>query len=173
MVSPLTKRALEIREANPDTKTEDLALALELQADVLGRSSDGAPFWIRATAIRAQRVAAIQAAASVEQTPSASLDNGAPPQRIGGDVSAPVVIAKREPAYTEPARLAHYSGSARLAIVIDANGIPKNFKLVKGLGYGLDEQAALAVSTWRFKAATKNDQPVAVMAQIEVNFRLL
>lgn len=161
--APFVKRALEICEANSNINPEDLALALELQADVLGRKEDGAPFWERATKIRAQRIAAAYSTAPV---PGA-------PDRIGRDVSAPSILAKREPDYTASARLMRYSGSVLLSVIVNEQGIPTHIRLVRGLGYGLDEKAAEAISTWRFRPAMKNGSPVAVQANIQVNFRLL
>jgi len=93
--------------------------------------------------------------------------------RIGGDVSAPVVISKVEPEYSEEARKAKYSGSVLLSLVIDANGMPRDIKVVRPLGLGLDEKAIEAVSHWRFRPGMKGGHPVATQANIEVNFRLL
>lgn len=171
--APVVKRAMEICEANCDGKPEDRALALELQADLLGRTNEGAPFWDRAREIRAQRVAEMNAAPSIQSIDPLSPLLGPPPERIGGDVSAPSILSKREPEYTETARLSHYSGTAVFRVIIDAHGFPTNIRLVRGLGYGLDEKGAQAISGWRFRPATKNGTPVAVRANIEVNFRLL
>lgn len=93
--------------------------------------------------------------------------------RIGGDVSAPVVISKVEPEYSEEARKAKYSGSVLLSLVIDANGMPRDIKVIRPLGLGLDEKAIEAVSHWRFRPGMKGGRPVATQANIEVNFRLL
>jgi protein TonB len=43
---------------------------------------------------------------------------------------------------------------------------------MKGLGEGLDTQALIAVSDWRFKPAVKDGQPVAVIINVDVNFEL-
>lgn len=171
--APVVKRAIEICEANCNAKPEDLALALELQADILGRTNEGAPFWDRAMKIRAQRVAEISAAPPDQSIDPLNALLGPPPKRVGGDVSAPSILSKKEPDYTETAQLSHYSGTALFTVIIDAQGIPTNIRLVRGLGYGLDENGAQAISVWRFRPATKEGSPVAVQVNIEVNFRLL
>lgn len=93
--------------------------------------------------------------------------------RVGGGVSAPIPIFKPEPEYSEEARKAKFQGTVVLAIVIDEKGIPRNFRVVRPLGLGLDEKAIEAVQKWRFKPGLKEGRPVAVMATVEVNFRLL
>ena len=93
--------------------------------------------------------------------------------RAGGDVSTPVLVSKVEPEYSEEARKAKYSGSVLLQIVVDANGVPRDIKVLRPLGLGLDEKAVEAVSHWRFRPGLKGGKAVAVQANIEVSFRLL
>jgi TonB family protein len=93
--------------------------------------------------------------------------------RIGGDVSAPILINKVEPEYSEEARKAKYSGTVLLSIVVDANGLPRDIHVIRPLGLGLDEKAIEAVMKWRFRPGMKGGRPVATQAQVEVNFRLL
>jgi TonB family protein len=93
--------------------------------------------------------------------------------RIGGDVSSPQVISKVEPEYSEEARKAKYQGEVLLSLVIDSNGVPRDIKVVRPLGLGLDEKAIEAVQRWRFRPAMKGGKAVAVSAQVAVNFRLL
>ena len=93
--------------------------------------------------------------------------------RPGGDVSTPVLINKVEPEYSEEARKAKYSGSVLLQIIVDVNGIPRDIKVIRPLGLGLDEKAVEAVSHWRFRPGLKGGKPVPVQANIEVSFRLL
>ncbi len=93
--------------------------------------------------------------------------------RIGGDVSAPILINKVEPEYSEEARKAKYSGTVLLSIVVDANGLPRDIHVIRPLGLGLDEKAIEAVMKWRFRPGMKGGHPVATQAQVEVNFRLL
>jgi len=93
--------------------------------------------------------------------------------KIGGGVSAPVLLFKVEPEYSEEARKAKFQGTVVLYVVVDEKGMPRNLKVIRPLGLGLDEKAIEAVQKWRFKPGMMNGKPVAVAAQIEVNFRLL
>src|SRR5665213_3105254 len=79
--------------------------------------------------------------------------------RIGGDVTAPVVVSKTEPEYATDARIAKYQGTALLSCVIGVDGSPRDIGVVRPLGFGLDEKAVAAVTKWRFKPATKDGQP--------------
>jgi TonB family protein len=93
--------------------------------------------------------------------------------RVGGGVTAPVPLYKVEPEYSEEARKAKFQGTVILSIIIDEAGLPRNFRVVRPLGLGLDEKAIEAVQKWRFRPGYKDGKPVAVMANVEVNFRLL
>lgn len=93
--------------------------------------------------------------------------------RVGGGVSAPAVLFKVDPEYSEEARKAKYSGTVLISLIVDPNGKAQNIKVVRSLGLGLDEKAMEAVAKWKFKPGMKNGQAVAVQATIEVNFRLL
>jgi periplasmic protein TonB len=78
------------------------------------------------------------------------------------------------PNYTSEAEQSHVSGVVVLRIVVTANGVVKNVRLVKGMGYGLDEKAMETTSTWRLRPALGPDgKPVAITAVVEVTFRLL
>jgi len=93
--------------------------------------------------------------------------------KIGGGVSSPVPIYKPEPEYSEEARKAKFQGSVLLAIVILADGSTTNIRVIRPLGLGLDEKAIEAVQKWKFRPSMKDGHPVAVSANVEVNFRLL
>lgn len=93
--------------------------------------------------------------------------------RIGGGVSAPLLLFKVEPEYSEEARKAKFQGTVVLFVVVDEKGNPRELKVVRALGLGLDEKAIEAVQKWRFKPGVKDGRPVAVAATVEVNFRLL
>ena len=56
---------------------------------------------------------------------------------------------------------------------VDTSGHPRNIKVMRSLGLGLDEKAIEAVSQWEFRPGMKDGKPVTVAATVEVNFRLL
>jgi TonB family protein len=93
--------------------------------------------------------------------------------RVGGGVTAPQLIYKVEPEYSEEARKAKYQGTVLLYVQVDPTGHAVNMRVLHSLGLGLDEKAMEAVRKWRFKPGMKDGRPVTVEAQIEVNFRLL
>lgn len=93
--------------------------------------------------------------------------------RIGGGVSAPTLLSKVEPEYSEEARKAKWQGIVVLSLVVDDQGRPQSLKVVRSLGLGLDQKAIEAVEKWRFKPGQKDGKAVPVYAVVEVNFRLL
>ena len=93
--------------------------------------------------------------------------------RVGGGVSAPVLLSKTEPEYSEEARKAKHQGTVMLYVQIDTSGHATHIQVIKSLGLGLDEKAIEAVNKWKFSPGKKDGKPVTVEATIEVNFRLL
>ena len=92
--------------------------------------------------------------------------------RVGGGVSAPRAISSPEPEYSEEARKAKYQGTCVLWLIVAQDGHPRDIKVARSLGMGLDQKAIEAVRNWKFEPAMKDGQPVAVQINVEVNFRL-
>jgi protein TonB len=79
----------------------------------------------------------------------------------------------REPPYTTDAREREIEGQLVLRINIDERGRISDVKLVKGLGYGLDEAAIAHVKAkWRFEPARLNGQPIARSIVVPINYSL-
>lgn len=93
--------------------------------------------------------------------------------RVGSGISAPVPTYKREPEYTREAGKNNIQGRVVLYVEVDPTGHTRNIKVIRSLGYGLDEKAIEAVSQWEFRPGMKDGKPVTVAATIEVNFSLL
>ena len=76
-----------------------------------------------------------------------------------------------DPEYSEEARHAKYQGTVLLWVIVGADGRPRDIRVQRSLGMGLDEKAVEAVRRWTFEPAMKDGQPVAVQVNIEVSFR--
>jgi TonB family protein len=104
--------------------------------------------------------------------PGSTAGTGGGVFRVGGGVSAPVVIYKPEPEYSEEARKVKHQGVVLMAVIVGPDGRPRDLRILRPLGMGLDEKALEAVRTWRFEPAKKDGVPVAVLVNIEVGFNL-
>ncbi len=93
--------------------------------------------------------------------------------KIGNGVGPPSLIKRVEPQYSKEARMARLVGTVLLQVTVGTNGKARDFKVLRSVGFGLDESAITAVSAWEFGPGLKDGQPVNVQATIEVNFRLL
>ncbi len=92
--------------------------------------------------------------------------------RVGGGVSAPKAIYDPDPEYSEEARQAKFQGTVLLWVIVGADGRPRDIRVQRSLGMGLDEKAVEAVRQWRFEPSVKDGHPVASQVNIEVSFRL-
>ena len=154
--------------AQDQPNAPEAALSMETYAEFLAtqsRTDEGRAMKFRAQPIREARVTAM--------SPHLTAVGNDPVFRVGGGVTAPILLAKKEPEYSDEARAAKCQGLVMLYVVIGTDGQAYNIKLMKSLGFGLDEQAVDAVMQWKFQPGTRGGLPVAVEATIEVNFRLL
>ena len=118
-----------------------------------------------------QMAAATETSKAARAIMEKTLDPKARP--IGAGIVAPKIVSRVEPEYSEAARKAKIQGAISMSLTIDESGEAKNVTVLIPLGAGLDEKAVAAVKIWKFEPATKNEDPVAVRSQVEVNFRLL
>jgi TonB family protein len=96
----------------------------------------------------------------------------AAPMRVGNGVSPPRALRAPDPNYNPIARSAGYQAKTVLWLIVDANGLPKDIKVERPAGLGLDDEAVKAVENWKFAPAMKDGSPVPVMINVEINFRL-
>ena len=97
---------------------------------------------------------------------------GGGPYRAGSGVMAPRLLREVKAAYTEEARVRNLEGEVVLEIVVRRDGSVSDVKVVKGLPSGLNERATAAVRQWRFAPATRQGQPVDVIVEVAVEFKL-
>jgi TonB family protein len=99
--------------------------------------------------------------------------NGSGVYVVGPGIEEPVALFQPPPAYTPEARAARVEGIVFVQAVIRKDGTVDTFKVLKGLGYGLDESAISTIATkWRFRPGTLKGEPVDAAVDIAVSFRL-
>ncbi len=91
---------------------------------------------------------------------------------VGSGVTAPVAVVQPMPAYTDAARQGRVEGVVTIQAIIRKDGSVGNAKVVRRLGYGLDQSAVNTITRdWRFRPASLNGKPVDVQTNIDVTFR--
>ena len=122
-------------------------------------------------------------ASSVSQQPDKFVafddDSGVPemsaracPDRPERNVTPPHAVFMPNPEYSEQARRKKINGTVLVSLTVTVDGTTRDIKVVRGVGYGLDEKAVAAVSRWKFTPALKDGQPVEKEISVEVGFHL-
>jgi TonB family protein len=115
-------------------------------------------------------------AAPMQTPPQNSAENSAalPPQtyHVGGAVSPPKLTYAPDPEFPRGQKK---GGIVVIACTVDAEGKPRQVRVVRSLSHPFDKNAVRAVEQYRFTPAIlKGDpapKPVAVAVNIEVNFK--
>ena len=89
-----------------------------------------------------------------------------------GLLTAPVATTKVDPAYPPEVLRDHVEGTVTLYAVIRADGTVDGIKVLDSLDSRLDANAMRALSGWRFRPGTKNGEPVALEAVVQIPFRM-
>jgi TonB family protein len=97
---------------------------------------------------------------------------GGGPYRGGSGIAAPRLVREVKADYTEEGRRRGVTGDVLLEIVVRSDGSVGDVRLLKGLGWGLDERAIQAVRQWRFSPATRAGAPIDVAVEVAVEFKL-
>jgi TonB family protein len=82
------------------------------------------------------------------------------------------ILSKPVPAYTEAAKKLHVEGEVLLEVVFGSSGKLQVLHVVRGLGYGLDDEAIRAAQQIRFKPAQRDGQPTDASAILHVIFQI-
>lgn len=93
------------------------------------------------------------------------------PMRVGGVVQAAKIVRQVMPVYPPGARQARISGTVRLEAVIGRDGVIQSLQVMSGNPW-LAQAALDAVRQWVYRPTLLNGEPVEVLTQIDVNFKL-
>ncbi len=85
-------------------------------------------------------------------------------------IEAPRLTHKTSPKYSKEALQAHAEGSVLIGLVVDREGFPRDIRVIRAIGFGLDERAVETVGEWRFRPARLQTEPIPVRAAAQVNF---
>jgi TonB family protein len=82
------------------------------------------------------------------------------------------ILFKPEPNYSDEAKLRRIEGTVTLEVEFAATGDIRVLRVVRGLGYGLDEAAQQAAMRIRFKPAQADGRAVDYRATVHITFRI-
>jgi len=90
----------------------------------------------------------------------------------GNGVSPPSCFYMPNPSYTDEARKAKFSGTILAEGIIQLDGSVTQGRLVRGAPFGLNEQARMAMATWKCRAATYEGKSVPTLVSFELHFQI-
>jgi protein TonB len=94
------------------------------------------------------------------------------PVRIGGQIQAPTLIRRVEPAYPPMAVSARLQGIVILEAIVDEEGVVKEVKVLRSVKPLLDHEAVAAVRQWRYSPVVLNGTPVPFVLTVSLSFSL-
>ena len=97
---------------------------------------------------------------------------GEHPLKVGGEVRAPKPTYAPPPQFSAAARAAKHDGTVELGLIVKADGTPGDIWVNRKAGFGLDQQAVQTARQWKFRPATRDGKPVAVVISIGMSFKL-
>jgi TonB family protein len=89
-----------------------------------------------------------------------------------GGIMPPTILKSTPALYTDEARTHGIEGKVTIMAEVGSDGQIKDPRVLRGLGFGLDEVAAASIREWVLSPAIQNGVPVSVIAQIDVEFNL-
>ena len=87
-----------------------------------------------------------------------------------GELTAPVAIAKVDPAYPTELIRDRVEGTVTLYAIIRADGSVSEVRVLRSVDSRLDENARIALSKWRFRPGTRNGAAVDLEAVVQIPF---
>jgi TonB family protein len=82
------------------------------------------------------------------------------------------ILFKPRPAYTEEARRAHLEGDIVLEVLFTGSGNLRVLRVVRSLGYGLEQKAIDAAAKIRFRPAAEDGHPIDTVAMVRISFQM-
>jgi TonB family protein len=97
----------------------------------------------------------------------------APSFPLIGATSPPEILEyTTPPLYSEEGRGNGIEGLVTVQATIDSRGGVRVLRILHGLGFGLDQNALIALRQWRFQAGTRDGRPIETTVEIDIEFSL-
>ena len=84
--------------------------------------------------------------------------------------TAPIPIHTVDADFADPFATHPYVQVAIVTVLVGEDGLPKEVRVKRGLGFGLDKKAEAAVWQYRFLPATRKGTPTAAAREVMVDF---
>jgi len=114
----------------------------------------------------------VQAAGFGDANAATPVPARAKPELSSAPLSPAEIISKPFPVYTQEARTLRIQGEVLLEVVLGASGDLHVVRVVRGLGYGLDDNAVKAAEQIRFRPAMRNGQAADSTVVLHIIFQL-
>jgi protein TonB len=82
------------------------------------------------------------------------------------------ILYKPRPEYTEEARRARAEGDVVLEVLFTGSGTLRVLRVVRGLGYGLEQNATDAAAKIRFRPAREDGHAIDTVATVRITFQM-
>jgi TonB family protein len=82
------------------------------------------------------------------------------------------ILAKPKPVYSEEGRRLRIEGEVWLEVLFRSDGTARVQRILRSLGYGLDENAERAAVQIRFRPAANGGSPIDQVATVRIQFQL-
>ena len=76
------------------------------------------------------------------------------------------------PLYSDEARRRGVEGVVTIGVRVGEDGHVSGARVLSGLGFGLDQNALVALRQWRFRPGRRNGTPAAMDAEVDLEFNL-
>jgi TonB family protein len=95
------------------------------------------------------------------------------PDPLIGPTSLPEILEyTTPPLYSDRGRAAGIEGFVTVRTTIDPRGNVQALRIVRGLGFGLDQNALVALRQWHFQAGTRHGRSIETTVEIDIEFTL-
>jgi TonB family protein len=108
----------------------------------------------------------------IEQLPLASDGFPGAAVRLGAGIQDPSVVKAVRPFYSIAAMTERVQGNVAAEAIVREDGTVGDVRITKPLHPDLDASALAAAREWRFRPATRNGQPVAVVVSLDLAFKI-